>query len=66
MKDIMKMYQNLVERCFNDCVNDFTSKTITSKEENCVNRCAAKILNHSERVGARFGELNQQMMNQQQ
>ena len=28
----MKMYSNLVERCFNSCCNDFTSKALSSKE----------------------------------
>ncbi len=32
MRDFMRFYSNLVDRCFNDCINDFTSKTLTSKE----------------------------------
>jgi import inner membrane translocase subunit TIM9 len=32
MKDFLKLYSGLVERCFGDCVNDFTSKSLTSKE----------------------------------
>ncbi|CAG8571834.1 25015_t:CDS:2 [Cetraspora pellucida] len=32
MRDFLKFYTNLVERCFNDCINDFTSKALTSKE----------------------------------
>jgi hypothetical protein len=28
----MKLYSGLVERCFNSCVNDFTSKVLTGKE----------------------------------
>ena len=32
MKDFMALYQNLVERCFNNCCNDFTSKALSSKE----------------------------------
>ena len=33
MKDFMNMYTNLVQRCFNDCVSDFSSKTLLGKEE---------------------------------
>lgn len=76
MQDFLKMYTNLVERCFNACCNDFTSKALTSKEvshhsthdlngclnqsskETCVMNCADKFLKHSERVGARFAEMN--------
>ncbi|CAG8694228.1 2760_t:CDS:2, partial [Cetraspora pellucida] len=54
MRDFLKFYTNLVERCFNDCINDFTSKALTSKEETCINRCADKFLKHNERVGQRF------------
>jgi hypothetical protein len=32
MQDFMRMYSSLVDRCFNSCVNDFTSKAIGSKE----------------------------------
>jgi len=28
----MRVYTGLVDRCFNACVNDFTSKTLMSKE----------------------------------
>jgi len=58
MQDFLKMYSNLVERCFNACCNDFTSKAMSSKEEQCLSHCADKFLKHSERVGARFAELN--------
>ncbi|CAG8790745.1 7633_t:CDS:2, partial [Dentiscutata erythropus] len=66
MRDFLKFYTNLVERCFTDCINDFTSKALTSKEETCIGRCTDKFLKHNERVGQRFGELNQQLMQQQQ
>ncbi|GAA5852256.1 hypothetical protein JCM3775_003913 [Rhodotorula graminis] len=62
MKDFMSLYQNLVERCFTSCCNDFTSKALSSKEEFCVNTCADKFLKHSERVGLRFSEQNAEMM----
>ncbi|KAE8213302.1 hypothetical protein CF319_g3993 [Tilletia indica] len=68
MKDFMKLYTGLVERCFDACCNDFTSKALSTKEETCVNNCTAKWLKHSERVGARFSEENakQTMQNQGQ
>ncbi|KAL9937320.1 hypothetical protein V8E36_003729 [Tilletia maclaganii] len=68
MKDFMKLYTGLVERCFADCCNDFSSKALTQREETCVNNCATKWLKHSERVGARFSEENakQMMANQGQ
>ncbi|KAJ3055665.1 hypothetical protein HK097_009783 [Rhizophlyctis rosea] len=32
MRDFMRLYSNLVDRCFADCVNDFTSKALSAKE----------------------------------
>ncbi|CEH17738.1 probable tim9-translocase of the mitochondrial inner membrane [Ceraceosorus bombacis] len=32
MKDFMKLYTGLVERCFDSCCNDFTSKALSTKE----------------------------------
>lgn len=32
MQDFMRLYSGLVERCFTSCCNDFTSKTLGSKE----------------------------------
>ena len=34
MKDFLRLYSSLVNRCFNTCINDFTSK-VTSKKEVC-------------------------------
>ncbi len=61
MKDFMRLYSNLVQRCFADCVNDFTSKSLTSKEESCILKCSDKFLKHSERVGQRFAEQNAEL-----
>ncbi|PKI83680.1 protein transporter tim9 [Malassezia vespertilionis] len=66
MKDFMNLYTGLVERCFESCVNDFTSKSLTAKETTCISNCTQKFLKHSERIGARFSEENAQLMQQQQ
>jgi len=59
-----QMYSNLVQRCFNDCVSDFTSKSLLGREEGCVMRCVDKFLKSSERLGERFQEQNAQMAQQ--
>lgn len=66
MKDFMRLYSNLVEKCFSDCVNDFTSNKLTTKEDTCIMRCAEKFLKHSERVGQRFQEQNAALTQQMQ
>lgn len=32
MKDFMKLYTGLVERCFDSCCGDFTTRAMTTKE----------------------------------
>ncbi|XP_065877181.1 mitochondrial import inner membrane translocase subunit Tim9 [Euphorbia lathyris] len=58
VRDSMRMYNSVVERCFTDCVDSFTRKSLAKQEETCVMRCAEKFLKHSLRVGMRFAELN--------
>jgi len=41
MKDTMRLYNTLVERCFADCAYDFTTKALTSKEVRCLPLTAA-------------------------
>ncbi|KAL4441805.1 hypothetical protein ABPG77_003721 [Micractinium sp. CCAP 211/92] len=72
VRDSLRMYNSLVERCFKDCVESFRRKDLDATEEKCVQSCAAKFMKHSARVGLRFGELSseaesqmQQMMAQQ-
>ncbi|KAI4153877.1 MAG: hypothetical protein LQ340_002042 [Diploschistes diacapsis] len=62
MREFMNTYSNLVQRCFDDCVNDFTSKTLHQREEGCVMRCVDKWMKSTERLGSRFQEQNAQMM----
>lgn len=62
MKEFMTMYSKLVQRCFDDCVNDFTTKSLISREEGCVMRCVDKWMKGSERLGQRFQEQNAAMM----
>jgi import inner membrane translocase subunit TIM9 len=52
------MYGKLVQRCFDDCVHDFTTKSLHSREEGCVLRCVDKFLKGSERLGQRWQEQN--------
>ncbi|XP_022145535.1 mitochondrial import inner membrane translocase subunit Tim9-like [Momordica charantia] len=59
IRDSLRMYNSLVERCFTDCIDNFQRKSLTKQEETCVRRCAEKFLKHSMRVGMRFAELNQ-------
>lgn len=56
-----QMYSNLVQQCFDHCVNGFESKSLTSREESCVMRCVDKHMKGSQRLGDRFQEQNAAM-----
>ncbi|DBA66116.1 TPA: hypothetical protein ACH3X2_003113 [Trebouxia sp. C0005] len=66
VRDSLRMYNNVVERCFRDCVESFRRKDLESSEERCVTRCCEKFMKHSARVGMRFGELSTQAEQQMQ
>lgn len=66
VRDSLRMYNNVVERCFRDCVESFRRKDLESTEERCVTRCCEKFMKHSARVGMRFGELSTQAEQQMQ
>ncbi|KAL4946991.1 mitochondrial import inner membrane translocase subunit tim9 [Aspergillus filifer] len=66
MKSFMTMYSKLVQQCFDDCVNDFTTKSLINREEGCVMRCIDKHLKGSARMNERFQEQNAAMMQSQQ
>lgn len=54
------MYNDLVEKCFKDCIDSFRRKDLDSGEEHCVMNCTGKFMKLSARIGMRFGELSQQ------
>jgi len=63
MKEFMGMFSGLVDRCFDHCIDDFTTKSLITRETGCVSRCVQKFMAGSERIGQRFGEQQAQMMN---
>ncbi|GAX82093.1 hypothetical protein CEUSTIGMA_g9521.t1 [Chlamydomonas eustigma] len=64
VRDSLKMYNNLVERCFRECAEDMRSKALSSTEEKCVAKCVEKFMNLTGRVGQRFGEFYAEMEKQ--
>ena len=58
MRDSLRMYNGLVERCFDGCVNTFRSKDVDGTESKCISACTSKFLRHSQRIGQRFAEIN--------
>lgn len=66
MQDSLKMYNDLVHRCFLECVDSFRSKKLDGKEDACVAKCAEKFLNFAGRVGMKFQETQQEMMEEAQ
>jgi import inner membrane translocase subunit TIM9 len=58
MMESIQNYNGLVDRCFNECISTFRSKTLDSTETDCIKKCVVKSMEYSQRVGRRFGEKN--------
>jgi hypothetical protein len=52
---MLQMYSRLVDKCFNDCIDDFTSKSVSAREEGCIMRCWDKNMKSQERIQQRCG-----------
>ncbi|KAJ4391455.1 protein transporter tim9 [Gnomoniopsis sp. IMI 355080] len=61
VKEFVGLFGNLVDHCFSSCVNDFTSKAVTERENGCVTRCVQKYMSTGQRLAERFQEHNADM-----
>ncbi|CAJ2506310.1 Uu.00g004400.m01.CDS01 [Anthostomella pinea] len=64
IKEFLGLFSNLVDHCFMSCVDDFTSKSLSTRETGCVSRCVQKHMALSQRLSERFQEHNAQMSQQ--
>jgi mitochondrial import inner membrane translocase subunit TIM9 len=73
-KEFMRMFFRVTADCFDTCVTDFSSKVLSPREvrscptdsltrqEACIAKCTDKFMKSSERIGLRFAEENQKLM----
>jgi import inner membrane translocase subunit TIM9 len=66
VKEFTGAFNGLVEHCFVSCVDDFSSKALSSRESGCINRCVLKWMASQQRVSDRFQEHNEQLSQQLQ
>lgn len=55
-RDFLISYNKLSELCFNDCIWDFTSRTVKAQEDRCALNCMEKYLRMNQRISQRFQE----------
>lgn len=55
-RDFLTSYNKLSEICFIDCIMDFTTRDVRTKEEKCALNCMEKYLKMNQRVSQRFQE----------
>ena len=60
-QESVKMTNELVERCFNDCIMNFSTKSLDKKEISCLENCAEKFVKHSVRSAQKFQEASQEI-----
>lgn len=56
VKDFVASYNKLIEACFLDCINEFTTREVKAKEETCALNCMEKYLKMNQRISQRFEE----------
>ncbi|EFX02717.1 mitochondrial intermembrane space translocase subunit [Grosmannia clavigera kw1407] len=66
VKEFIGLFSNLVDNCFTACVDDFSSKAVSTRETGCITRCVQKTLATQQRLSERFQEHNAEMSQQQQ
>jgi import inner membrane translocase subunit TIM9 len=64
MQDMLRLYNEMAEMCFNKCVTSFRSKELSGKEDTCLDLCVGKYMKNMTRCGMRFAE--EQYLQQQQ
>lgn len=62
-RDFLLSYNKISEICFKDCINDFTTRDVGSREEKCALNCVEKYLRMNERASQRLQEF-QVMVNE--
>ncbi|CDW53628.1 Aminotran 1 2 and zf-Tim10 DDP domain containing protein [Trichuris trichiura] len=55
-KEFLQQYNRVSESCFVDCVHDFTTRTVSKREEQCALNCMEKYLKMTQRISQRFQE----------
>ncbi|XP_062502949.1 mitochondrial import inner membrane translocase subunit Tim9-like [Corticium candelabrum] len=61
-REFLTTYNRLSESCFMDCVNDFTSRKVTGKEDQCASHCVEKYLKLTQRLSLRIQEHQAQQL----
>ena len=56
LKESSKLYNELVGRCYSECVTSFLGKKLTGKERTCVDQCTEKYFKFKERCSRGFKE----------
>lgn len=55
-KDFLASYNKLSELCFNDCIFDFTTRSVKPTEDQCSLNCMEKYMKMNQRISQRFQE----------
>lgn len=66
MQDQVRLYHDLVKRCFNECCTTFRSKRLSEKEKKCLDGCMEKFMGFQQRSATRFSEFQANLAQQQQ
>jgi import inner membrane translocase subunit TIM9 len=56
LNQTLRLYNQAVRKCFNQCITSFRSRNLDSSEKKCLENCGEKYFTHFQRMGMRFQE----------
>ena len=65
MQDQVRLYHDLVKRCFDECITTFRSKRLSEQEKKCLDGCMEKFMSFQQRSATRFAEFQAKLAQQQ-
>jgi len=55
-REFFKTYNTMSKLCFDQCVWDFSRDTVSSREENCLDKCVTKYMSTNKDIQRVFAE----------
>nr|XP_033804663.1 mitochondrial import inner membrane translocase subunit Tim10 B [Geotrypetes seraphini] len=56
LRDFLLVYNKMTEICFNRCASNLNYRNLIMEEEQCLDRCAAKLIRSNHRLMAAYVE----------
>ena len=55
-QEMIRFFNGLTDRCFSDCIHNFSQRQLTHHEKSCIDGCAKKSMKSNKRIARIFTE----------